>query len=332
MINQHWVFGLNAELDFSTAPPTPSAGRAINTGEGCASISDANGNLILYTDGQTVWEGNVNNTVRAPIGTPGLNGNSSSTQSAIIVPDPNPGNPAGYYIFTGDGLNGNNNHVDGIRIDTSSWTVTQLSLATSALTTGFSSTEKVTAIRHANCKDFWVATIVQTAAHGDISDGQGTFRVFLVDSTGVTHIPDTPMNANVDDVGYLKGSTDGKRIAVANWGNHNVLVYPFDNSTGAIDTTPLNLINISVPPNLDLIPPNPNHRRLTYGVEFSPNNNILYYSVIGDEGQNNIPDTDGYVFQHDLLNPFLASFQVGRHPNGGGWRKCWRDMPWGRSS
>ena len=94
-INQNWVFGKNAGLNFGTTSPTPSSGNAISTGEGCASISDAGGTLILYTDGQKVWDGLHN--IRAQ----GLLGNPSSTQSAIIVP--NPGNAAQYYIFTTNG-------------------------------------------------------------------------------------------------------------------------------------------------------------------------------------------------------------------------------------
>ena len=56
MINQHWVFGQNAGLDFSTNPPTPTSGNQISTFEGCASISDANGNLLMYTDGIKIWD------------------------------------------------------------------------------------------------------------------------------------------------------------------------------------------------------------------------------------------------------------------------------------
>ncbi len=301
MINQNWVFGKNAGLDFSTSTPTPSSNNVINTSEGCASISDANGNLLLYTDGQKVWDGT--NTQRAT----GLSGNPSSTQSAIIVPDP--ANAARYYVFTADGASGGNNHVDGRRIDTSTWAVTQLSsIMAMPSTTGFSPTEKLTAIQHANCKDFWVITIIQ-AGQTQLANGLGTLRVFLINSTGVQHVGDTPMNVNVHDLGYLKGSPDGKRVAIANWSNHNVLVYPFDNSTGTIDLS--NLITIPVP-----AIPIQNHPRVTYGVEFSLNGDILYYTVLG-ASVGTIPQANGYVFQHNLLVS-SASVQVGMHPNAGG--------------
>ena len=76
-----WYFGNQAGLDFMTSPPTILTNGVINTVEGCATISDAAGNLLFYTDGITVY--NKNHVVMAN-GT-GLNGNSSSTQSAIII-------------------------------------------------------------------------------------------------------------------------------------------------------------------------------------------------------------------------------------------------------
>jgi hypothetical protein len=306
MINQNWVFGKNAGLDFSTSTPTPTSSNVINTFEGCACISNASGNLLLYTDGQRVWDGT--NTQRAM----NLLGNPSSTQSAIIVPDP--ANAAQYYVFTADGASGGNNHVNGIRIDTSTstWGITQLSsIMTMPPTAGFSPTEKLTAIQHKNCKDYWVLTIIQPWQTGQPqpANGLGTLRVFLVNSTGVQHVGDTPMNVTINDLGYLKGSPDGGRIAIANWSNSNVLVYPFDNSTGTIDLS--NLLTIPVPA-ISV----QNHVRNTYGVEFSPNSDILYYTVLGSPNTTT-PQSNGYVFQQDLTVS-SASVQVGMHPNAGG--------------
>lgn len=301
LINQNWVFGQRARLDFSTSSPTASATTAIDTLEGCASISDAAGNLLMYTDGQRVWD--AANAVVAS----GLQGNSSSTQSSIIVPVP--GNAAQYYVFTADGSTGGNKHFDGRLIDTgtTSWTVTPLSsLMAMPPTTGLSSTEKLTAIQHANCRDFWVLTIVQGQQPPKAGQGAGILRVFLVSPAGVQHVADTPMRDVIYDVGYLKGSGDGRRIAIAN--RNQVLVYPFDSATGTIDLT--GRLDIKVP---DI----PEHLRISYGVEFSPARELLYYSVVGDSGPS-ISSTDGYVFQHDLLNPSVASVQVGKHVNAGG--------------
>lgn len=89
-----WYFGQYAGLDFSTTPPTALTNGSLITSEGVATISDANGNLLFYTDGVTIR--NSSHSVMAN-GT-GLGGNASSTQSGIIVKQP--GNTNVFYVFT----------------------------------------------------------------------------------------------------------------------------------------------------------------------------------------------------------------------------------------
>lgn len=305
-INKNWVFGNGAGLDFSSSTPVPLSGFQINTAEGCASISDAAGTLLFYTDGQTVWDNA--GTVRAT----GLMGNASSTQSAIIVPDP--GNDKRYYVFTADGASGGNQHVNGIRLDLSApvWTVTQLStLLTMPPTAGFSSTEKITAIQHANCVDYWVGTIVQKSPV-DVASGPAFFRLFLVTAAGVQSLPDVGLGVDIGDLGYMKGSPDGKRLAIADFENRVVLVYNFDSATGAVSAS----VTIPVPP-VASFPTG--HPRVPYGVEFSPNSSVLYYSVLGNSSVAT-SDADGFVFQVDLSVSAPASLQVIQHPNPDGLR------------
>jgi hypothetical protein len=311
-INQHWRFGNKAGLDFtnanSTTPPMPTlaANSSMNTGEGCASISDSNGNLLFYTDGITLWD--MNNVIRVPAG-PLLLGDSSSTQSAIIVPDP--GNSNQYYVLTMDGSSNPNspfNHFNGLRIDVTTWAVTPLSsLITLPSTVGFSPAEKLTAIQHKNCKDFWVVTVVQQGTdllNNGVVNGLGSFRVFKIDASGISYVGATPMgNVMIEELGYLRGSPDGKTLAIANGRNNNVLVFPFDNSTGVINIGALSTITV---PNL---PPNIN--RNVYGVEFSPNSSILYYGTLTQ-------GAPAYIFQVDLSLTVLTSTLVGSFANAGG--------------
>ena len=91
-----WHFGYNAGLHFNFGPPVAFGTSLVNTSEGSASISDALGNVLFYTDGITVW--NKVNAVMSN-GT-GLMGNPSSTQSGVIVKKP--GSATLYYIFTTD--------------------------------------------------------------------------------------------------------------------------------------------------------------------------------------------------------------------------------------
>ena len=97
----NWYFGNNAGLHFNTdGSVTALTNGNLSTIEGCASISDTNGNLQFYTDGITVY--NKNHAIMES----GLYGDPSSTQSAIIVPKPN--DPNIYFIFTIDTSVGNN--------------------------------------------------------------------------------------------------------------------------------------------------------------------------------------------------------------------------------
>src|ERR1700675_989300 len=53
-----WYFGYEAGLDFNSGVPVALTNSAMDQFEGCSSIADSNGNLLFYTDGQTVWNKN----------------------------------------------------------------------------------------------------------------------------------------------------------------------------------------------------------------------------------------------------------------------------------
>ncbi len=98
----NWYFGSAAgfantglRVSFTTGSPVVTTGYPLMTEEGSSSISDASGNILFYTDGVSVWDGVTNATI--PGGT-GLNGGSSTTQSAIIMPMP--GSTTQWLLFT----------------------------------------------------------------------------------------------------------------------------------------------------------------------------------------------------------------------------------------
>ena len=309
MINQNWIFPNNCGLNFLNPPNPPvpftwNPNTITNAREGSASISDSGGNLLFYTDGISIWDSNHVLQYNQ------LLGNPSSTQSAIIVPDPANNNQ--YYIFTVDGSSHANppwNHFDGVRVN-----INNLSTPTPIFpnilprpsNAGFSPVEKVVAVQHANCRDFWIITIVQigtdiinpTPPHNPVTNAPGTFRVFLVDPSGVTHVGDTPTppNVQIGEGGYMKGSPNGQFLALANSGNANVLVYPFNNATGSI----------SIPGQMIINAPATGTRTNVYGVEFSPDSNLIYYSnlVLRNTGNSAL------VWQVDFMNS-LNSLQVG---------------------
>ncbi len=54
----HWYFGKKAGLDFSSGTLVVDSSGVLETDEGCATISDAAGKLLFYTDGSTFWNRN----------------------------------------------------------------------------------------------------------------------------------------------------------------------------------------------------------------------------------------------------------------------------------
>ena len=82
----NWRFGYYLGLSFSVTPPTNVTGSGMLTYESSAVISDANGNLLFYTDGKTVW--NKQEQVMAN-GTGLLgSGPQCSSQPAVILKKP----------------------------------------------------------------------------------------------------------------------------------------------------------------------------------------------------------------------------------------------------
>lgn len=105
--NNIWAFGSQAGINFSPGTAVPIQ-TSIEQLEGCATVCDAAGKLILYSDGNTVYNSNHvpmsngidiaawNRTV------PNLPTTTySSTQACVIVPAPGKENI--YYVFSLDG-------------------------------------------------------------------------------------------------------------------------------------------------------------------------------------------------------------------------------------
>lgn len=265
----NWYFGQNAAITFNGGSPVGLTNSAMVSFEGCSTISDSNGNLLFYSDGISVW--NRNHQVM-PNGT-GLLGNPSSTQSGIIVPQP--GNSNLYYIFSLDEVGLPN----GLR-----YSIVDISLnnglgdvnSSKNILLHTPSTEKITAVTHANGNDIWVVTHKHTT---------NEFLTYLVDNTGLNTIPVvsaigyTSFFLN-DPIGAMKISPDGSKLAILYSGIGTLEIMDFDSTSGIMS----NLISI---PGLV----NPNTPSSPYGLEFSPSGNFLY-----------IGQTSDAIFQFDISN------------------------------
>jgi hypothetical protein len=275
----NWYFGDSAGLSFATDPPTVLTDGAMNALEGCATISDTNGNLLFYTNGITVW--NKNHQVMEN-GTD-LYGNLTSTQSALIVPWPESDNL--YYIFTTDAVGQwkglryslvNMNENGGL----GKVTVKNVLLHTPVC-------EKLTATHHQNGKDIWVMV------HEFNSD---KFLPYLVTTEGITSCPvETKIGSFhgsliTDAQGMMKFSPSGEIMAIVCYQKNWVELYSFDKEFGKIEGT----ITIS-------------GFLRTYGIEFSENEKYLYIT----SRDNNLVQADISSKDPDIINSEKESIYYG---------------------
>jgi hypothetical protein len=245
-----WYFGVLAGLDFNGGAPQPLSSGVLNTNEGCAAICDAAGNFLFYTDGVTIWN---KNHVPMPNGT-GLLAGTSSTQAALIVPQP--GSTTLYYVFTTDEIGGAN----GFR-----YSVVDMSLQSgngdvvpnmkNILVLG-NVTEKLTAVLQANETDYWIAVHEW---------GSDAFYVYpltsaglqapVISNTGIIHSDSIIQNT----YGQMKFSPCGNKLAAAIGYQDTIEVFDFDVASGVVSNP------VTIP-----------FQDHVYGVEFSQNAQKLY--------------------------------------------------------
>jgi hypothetical protein len=249
-----WYFGTLAGIDFTSGTATAISGGQVNTPEGSASICNAStGALLFYTDGLTVWD--KNHTVM-PNGT-GLLGASSSTQAALIAPQP--GSSSLYYVFTTDEIGGPN----GLR-----YSIVDMSqngglgdVTTKNVLLLQNVTEKLSAVQEAPNGDFWIL------AHQWGNNNFYSYRLTafgiappVISSTGIVH--DSSIIQNT--YGQMKFNGCGTKLVCAIGYKDTIQVFDFDVTSGAVS----NPFTIAMADHV-------------YGVEFSPDGSKLYAGMYG---------------------------------------------------
>lgn len=231
--NNVWVFGWKCGVDFNTTPPTGIA-TAADGYEGCASLSDSSGQLLMYTTGDTVFNrlfhampngGNILGT-SATI--------SSCTQGSLIVPKPDSDHE--YYVFALQGI------TDALPLGKLFYSLVDMDLdgglgdvvsTEKLIQLDMQLGEKMTAIP-GTCDNIWVIVVPKS---------NDEFRAYEVTSCGVNHTPVvspiTPVTPYTFDIGVLKGAHDGSRLVAAVYGGAKFQVYDFDKNTGMV-SNPIN--------------------------------------------------------------------------------------------
>jgi hypothetical protein len=279
---KRWYFGNYGGLDFTSGTPSVVTTGTLNTEEGSAVASNSVGGLLFYTDGITVY--NSSHSVM-PNGT-GLNGDISTTQSALIVKKPS--STGIYYIFTlpAEGTGNFCYSVVDMSLDGGNGDVTTKNTVLMG-----NVTEKLSAVHHCNGTDIWVMV------HGF---GNNQFAAYKISAAGVATAAVTSSvgPAHTDVHGYMKFSHDGTKIAC----NRDTVITPapfvgkaylelaaFNASTGVVSSPTVILLN---------------NWQKSYGIEFSPNDSRIYTT---DYDINGLNGDVSNVIQYDMTAPNISS-------------------------
>lgn len=285
-----WFFGEFAGMDFNNGTPVATGIGQLDTIEGCASIADFCGALLFYTDGITVWD----STHQIMLNGDGLLGDPSSTQSAIVIPQPSNNNR--YFIFTvGDIFprTGLNYSIVDMTLNGGLGGVIPGQKNINLLA---DSTEKITAAINATGDSAWILTFAeQNAGTGNFN----SFYAFKLTASGVdlaATVRSTFSNVQTTDRrGYLKVSPDGSTLAMmtqqfvdatnVNETGRGAWLFNFNNATGRV----FNALRLPFPAGLN-----------AYGTEFSPDSSKLYVDL--NTMQNGI-NGDRVLYQYDRNLP-----------------------------
>lgn len=242
----NWYFGNLAGITFNTVPPTALTDSKMVTREGCSSVSDASGNLLFYTEGRNIW----NKAHDLMDGGTNLSGDASSTHSSVVIKQPLSNRY--YFLITSDSYE-NRANSKGVNF----------SLIDMALNGGLGkvidknkkllpeSTEKLSAVLHANAQDIWFATL---------KNNTNQLLAYKISALGFDTIPviSTIPFVQAIELGQMKFAPDGSKMAFVS--KNELFLVDFNHITGTFS----------------------NCRRAFsstfnfYGLEFSPDSKLLY--------------------------------------------------------
>ncbi|MGO4910819.1 T9SS type B sorting domain-containing protein [Leeuwenhoekiella sp. W20_SRS_FM14] len=286
----NWYFGKGAGLNFNNSTPQVLIDGQLDTLEGCATISDDNGSLLFYTDGQTVYT--ANHTVMNN-GT-GLFGNASSTQSAIIIPQPN--TPGIYYIFTIDTRLRETDVDKGLNysiVNFNSNPQGEVTVKNRKLL-NFASEKLSAVIKSCVTNSVWMVAFSSSSGNEEVIS---TLYAYELNDSGIQL---TPVKSNLslaieDRRGNMKFSPDGKQLAIANM-FFGLYLTDFNPATGMAS----NLQQLSID--------GPN--KASYGVEFSPNNKYLYVHSSNGSDEPEVGNHFSSLIQYDIEAADISASQV----------------------
>ncbi len=270
-----WYFGNHSGLNFSSGTPQVLVNNEFRAEAGCASICNDEGNLLFYTNGNKVWSKNHEIMENGD----SLNGSQLVNQNSVIVPLPL--SDSLYYLFTinnNDSVRGFYYSVIDMSNDGGLGEIIEKNIAIKN-----NVLEKIAAVEHCNGIDYWIII------HGH----NNIFYSYLLSHTGFDFdtVKSVVGTAPKADIGYLKVSPSSNSIVLpVNSDNILAEVFNFNNRTG----------KVSQPTKIFATYEN----TYCYGVEFSPDGNLIYITTRGasyDIWQYNTREIDEYEFNRKAI-------------------------------
>lgn len=304
--NANWIFGSGGvRLNFQNPTPTIMTGPtnfnyfcgSTTLVEGCATISDNNGDLMFYTNGVKVFNSSYN-IMSSPND---LFGDKSSSQNVVILPWPSNNNK--FFIVTVKGYTACDGNNHGAYWSVVDMNLGQVTTVNQSLNSAYiHDTEKITTTSHGNGVDYWILIQVNNEMFSYLVDQNG-----ISNSPVVSQLPIINSNSTFDPRGKIKVSPNGSKVAYTNYtgeyiGNQSLkglFVGDFNNFTGQC----LNVMQLTNPIN---------DNNFYYGLEFSPNNDMIYYST---SDYNNT--TTKSVYRINLSNMTLPALVTNNLPYSG---------------
>ncbi|NND94935.1 MAG: hypothetical protein HKN45_08715 [Flavobacteriales bacterium] len=252
--DSYWHFGDSLALNFTSGSPViETSGVQVGSSTEPASLSDGTGNLLLYTDGDILYNSEGDTVV---------NGVFDDTAIENIF-SPIPGDEQRFYLFRYSEFSNN-----------VTWSIIDLSDGIGFILDEEKDVEfynrqcQLMVTSHANQIDRWLIVADNNGGEGGVLN----FTTYLINNTGFSEV--STFQGSYIFAGWYETLEEARmspnctRIATSHKG-HYVTLFEFDNETGEVDTGFNNAANLP-----------DSFVNLNY-IDFSPSGEYLY--VLRDE-------------------------------------------------
>ncbi len=275
-----WIFGMNHGVDFNSPTPRSFIVPDLYHSEGCATVCDADGQLLFYTQGSNIWDRNLQ---LMPGGSLSDRWSTiSQTQAAVIAEVPGQANQ--YYVFSNvsDDTNLYISIVD-MRLNNGLGDVA----SRDTIMVG-NKTEKMSIVNGTNC-NFWLVMVLNN----------GIRYSYEINSRGINRVPVQSIGGTLSlcAISVLCFSPDGSKMALVCY-NSGIELFDFNPATG-VSSNP-KLLERNAPG--------------YYGACFSPDNSKLYVDKGNSQQiiQFDLSQADIAASKINIVPPNDSSWDVGQ--------------------